>query len=394
MRFLLFDEGTVETLAYFSKRIAKELKRLGHEVLVFDIQDDTRQMPELIAYLKNRTVVLLTFNFGGLQREAIFYDEEQRLLWNQYEVLCVNIIVDHPLYYYKELNELPNRYLQFCIDEGHAEYMKNFYPRVTLGKTMPLAGSAYNEKSGEYKKIAERTYEVSFTGNYTPPEEFEQYITRAGLEYEQFYRGILNEFREHPERELNQVFISHIEREMGKLPSSQMTQAVHSLMFLDMWIRFCFRGEAIRLLTEAGITVHTFGAGWNLLKTEGKSHLICHGSQVTEGCLDALGNTKLSLNVMPWFKRGAHDRIYNSMINGAVCITDTSEYLITTLQNGENAVFYELSRLGDLPEQVELLLHDEDKMQRIADGGYRHVIQTHTWEQYTEELLKQINAAL
>lgn len=386
MHFLLFDEGTVETLSYFSKRIARELSLLGHEVRFFDIVDQTKKIPELLAYLKNNKVILLTFNFGGLQREAIFYDEKGRLFWNKYDVFCINIIVDHPLYYYKELKELPKHYLQFCIDEGHESYMRTYYPHVQIGGTLPLAGSDC-ANGMELKPIFKRTIDVAFTGNYTPPERFEQYITRLDAEYERFYRAILAEFREHPERELDEVFTSHIKTEMGELPADQMTQAFHSLMFLDMSIRFFYRGEVIRLLTEQGITVHAFGAGWDLLETKGKENLICHGSQNTEGCLQALSDTKLSLNVMPWFKQGAHDRIYNSMLNGAVSVTDTSRYLHKTLKQNENVVFYELSELEKLPDQVKQLLANEDQMQRIAKEGYQHVMQNHTWKQYTKFLI-------
>ncbi|MGN0506074.1 MAG: glycosyltransferase [Lachnospiraceae bacterium] len=416
MRFLLFDGGTVETLEYFLKCIAAELKAAGKEVFTFQVEDETTRLPQLEEYVKQGDVVLITFNFHSLQHEAIFYKERQ-LLWNRYQVLCVNIVVDHPLYYYKELKDLPERYVQLCIDKGHEEYMRRYYPQVLLGKTMPLAGSnmweaeaaggkqadLHNSESGvwnrgqesrPYKSMEERTKAVSFVGNYTPPKQFEQYITRLDDEYEAFYRGMLDDFMVHPWKETHEVFEEHIRREMGELSGEEMLLANHNLMFLDLYIRFYFRGEVIRLLTESGIPVHVYGAGWELLETKRKDLLFCNGSQTSAQCLKVLADTKISLNVMPWFKQGAHDRIYSSMLSGAVSVTDTSRYLTKTLSDGTNVVFYELSELAMLPEVVHTLLGEEEKLQQIADAGYEFASERHTWKQYTRELLTLIESVI
>ncbi len=419
MRFLLFDGGTVETLEYFSKCIAKELRAAGEEVFTFQVDDETTELPRLTEYIKQKDTVLITFNFHGIQHEAIFYTEQDRsvcgrerilfqekeLLWDKYQVLCVNIVVDHPLYYYKELKDLPERYLQICIDKGHEDYMRMYYPDVALGKSVPLAGSNVweAEEIGEqvaapsccaggspYPLIAERTKTLSFVGNYTPPRQFEQYITRLGEEYEAFYRDMLEDLMEHPWREMHEVFAEHTKREMGELSAEEQLLADHNLMFLDLYIRFFFRGETVRMLTENGIAVHAYGAGWELLDTKGKELLSCNGSQTSAGCLNVLADTKLSLNVMPWFKQGSHDRIYSSMYSGAVSVTDTSRYLQQTLSDGKNVVFYELFKLSELPETVHTLLADENKLQRIADAAYSYVTKEHTWKKYTKELIASI----
>ena len=91
---------------------------------------------------------------------------------------------------------------------------------------------------------------------------------------------------------------------------------------------------------------------------------------------------------MPWFKDGAHDRIFNTMLNGAVCVTDSSIFLDTILQDGENAALYSLDSLGRLPEMIKGLLDDPMRMQRIADTGYQMAKNGHTWEHRAEEIMK------
>jgi spore maturation protein CgeB len=114
--------------------------------------------------------------------------------------------------------------------------------------------------------------------------------------------------------------------------------------------------------------------------------------ELSFGCLEALADSRLSLNVMPWFKDGAHDRIFNSMCNGAVCITDHSKYLDEILTPDENIIFYDLKQLDKLPEIFENALNDTDKLERIQKNAFNFANREHTWyaraKQLHNELLK------
>lgn len=106
----------------------------------------------------------------------------------------------------------------------------------------------------------------------------------------------------------------------------------------------------------------------------------------SEGCLKKLCQTKLSLNVMPWFKNGAHDRIFNTMLNGSVCLTDSSIYLDEILHDGKDCRLYSLKEMEWLPEIAKELLADPDRMQAVADGGYELAKAGHTWAHRAKEL--------
>lgn len=401
----MFDKGITETLAYFSACIANELEASGYPVFRFAIEDKTQQLQELLRFLKQGKATLITFNFHGIQQEAIFYDENLRLLWDVYEVCCVNIVVDHPLYYWKRYAGLPERYVQLCIDGDHEEYMKKYYPEICILPFLPLAGNApehpvleaeenTEKNTGGIPNVwencilqRERPYEIVFAGNYTPPQEFEPLLCRNGAEYEQFYRNILHDFFTHPDKSLNEVFEWHIRKNMGNLSEAEMTQAFHYLMFLDMYVRFYYRGEAVRLLTEAGIPVHIFGKGFERLKTRCPEHLILHGGTDSRGCVEAFSRAKISLNVMPWFKKGAHDRIYSSMLCGAAVLTDTSEYLEQEFADKKLLNFYQLEQLEKLPELANGLLSDEEQLCFQAEEGFRYANEHLTWKQFTRKLL-------
>ena len=230
--------------------------------------------------------------------------------------------------------------------------------------------------------------DLVFAGNYEPPENFNVYIERIDDEYTAFYMGVINELKEHPDRLLEDVMKKHILREIPEATFEEIRETLGNIIFLDMYIRFFFRGEVIRILAGAGLKVHVFGSGWEKLTCGKKENIIIGGSLDSLGCLKKIAEAKISLNVMPWFKDGAHDRIFNTMLNGAVCVTDSSIYLDTILKDGENAALYSLNSLESLPEIIKGLLDSPERMQRIADAGYQMARNGHTWEYRAEEIMK------
>ncbi len=412
MKRILLFEPSVETLHFFSDRLAEEYIELGYDVRVIRIHEPFFGLKSLTEFIIPHETLMITFNFHGIQREAIFHTADGVLLWDLYDVACINIIVDHPFYYYEELRYLPKRYLQICIDEDHTGYMHRFYPDIQCGATMPLAGCTYRTDFGSGSScseqedvidpaslfpkvmempapivpIARRSTGVVFTGCYTPPDFFLPYMKRNGAEYDAFYHGILDDLLAEPDQCIHTVYLRHLNRELPELTEEELKNVMNKMIFLDLWIRFTFRGNAIRTLLDADIPVHCIGAGWDKLPTKHKEKLTHTEYSDTKVCLKALSEAKISLNVMPWFKRGAHDRIYSSMLNGAVCVTDGSEYLYRHFKDRDTLCYYSLKELHRLPEIVTDLLARPDTMEGIATRAYAYAKEHLTWKQFAKEL--------
>ena len=413
MKRLLLFQPSVETLHFFSDRLAEEYVKMGYEVRLIRIHEPFFGTKKLIDFIVPHETLMITFNFHGIQREAIFHTPEGELLWDKYDVACINIIVDHPFYYYEELKYLPKRYLQICIDGDHTDYMKQFYPEIVPGETMPLAGCAYRESFGggtplslredvtdparlipnlmgeslPILSIAECSTPVVFTGCYTQPDFFLPYMSRNGAEYDAFYHGILDDLLADPDQCIHTVYLRHLNRELPELSTEDLRNVMNKMIFLDLWIRFTFRGKAIQTLADADIPVHCIGAGWETLAIKNKNRLTYTEYSDTQVCLKAISEARLSLNVMPWFKRGSHDRIYSSMLNGAVCVTDKSQYLLEHFSDGDTLRYYDLKNLSALPVIVTNLLNHPDEMQQIADRARLYAQEHLTWKQYAEKLI-------
>ena len=97
---------------------------------------------------------------------------------------------------------------------------------------------------------------------------------------------------------------------------------------------------------------------------------------------------KLSLNVMPWFKRGFHDRIPSSMLQKAVSVTDSSSYIGAQFTDKEDLLLYNLKGIEAIPELMANVLENEKKLSEIAERGYTVAKKKHTWQQRYELLQK------
>ena len=93
---------------------------------------------------------------------------------------------------------------------------------------------------------------------------------------------------------------------------------------------------------------------------------------------------------MPWFKDGAHDRDFNSILNGTVSVTDTSKYLCGELKEGQGVCYYDLAHMEKLPELVRDLLADDARREEIVRAGIPVVEEKHTWIRRAHQLLEWI----
>lgn len=385
MKKLLFFTGDIETQGYFSLQIAEAMRALGHQVFIYDLSKPWESTEQFFRFFEKGNTALINFNFHGMSGEPYFLDENDTTMWEALDIPSYNIVVDHPMYYHHFLEKVPANYHHISIDKNHETYMRRFFPEIENGPFLPLAGTKlYPRKSNV--PIACRKYDVTMVGNYCVPSTFDKYITRIDDEYTAFYHGMIDDLMINPDKTVEEVAEAHLLEELAEVPEEELKKAMAALTFIDLYVRYSFRGRAVQELADAGIQVHVFGDGWQRLDCRHPENLIIMNGLTSEGCLKKLCQTKISLNVMPWFKNGAHDRIFNSMLNGAVCLTDSSIYLDEILHDGRDCRLYSLAEMECLPEIAEELLSDPDRMQAIADDGCELAQAGHTWAHRAETL--------
>lgn len=387
-KLVLFTHG-IETLWYFSLQLGKAFEKLGYEVFYFDQCHTYDSLSRLIDFCEPGVTAAVSFNFDGCSGEDYMVDVHGINFFEAREIPFINIVVDHPFYYHKFLPFLPADYTQVSIDREHMAYLHRFFPAIKRGPFMPLAGtSLWTEET--LPGWEERTTEVVFTGNYTPPDRFERDITRIDDEYTAFYHGIIDDFIAHPHMDMTQGITKHLWEEVEDITEEGIREIMPNMIMIDLYVRHYFRGEVVKQLADAGVRVTCFGAGWDQLPCRHPENIICGGLVDSAACLLELSRARISLNVMPWFKDGAHDRVFNSMLNGAVCFSDPSRYLQEELEDGRDVIFYGLDDLGQLAERVRTLLRDREQWERIHRHAYRTAEKRHTWADRAYRLHSEI----
>lgn len=405
IRRIVMVAGGVETLEYFAIQMAERFRELGYSVFFYQLKDEAGSARKLRKFVRTGETALVTFNFQGLEKEEGVYREGIGYVWEEYRIPCYNIAADHPYFYDDRLCDLPADYHHISIDRCQESYFREFYPEYHSQGFLPLAGTELHENqsgggepagSGQRETrlgvavlredmaagdgAAEREYDVLLTGNYTTVSFFEPYINWINEEYAAFYRGIIDDLIAHPHQTVEEAGIRHCEREMGKTPYDELRIAFHKMIFIDMYVRNYWRGAAVRTLVNDGIRVDVVGKGWEELDgVERPECLVIHPQTDSLACLRMISRAKVSLNVMPWFKDGAHDRVFNSILNKTVCVTDPSRYLREELSEGEGICYYELERLNGLPGIVKRLLGDPGLREEIVAAGIGKVRERHTW---------------
>ncbi|MBE5870449.1 MAG: glycosyltransferase family 1 protein [Lachnospiraceae bacterium] len=392
MKKIIMFKGDIETQGYFSEQMAKCFRKMGHEVLVYDLERPWEYTGKLLRFVQRNHTVVISFNFHGMCGEAQFMDEEGNWFWDAFRIPCYNIVVDHPMFYYNLLSLRPKDYHQISIDREHQRFMNRFFPEVDADLFLPLAGTPLKE-DGSYKRWQERRFDVVMTGNYGAPERFDKFINRNGEEYAAFYRGMIEELLASPDKCVTQVCMEHIRRQIPQVTEAELKETMPNITFIDLYVRHARRRDVVRTLVDAGIRVHVFGGRWDEMECDHPENLINEGARDSQGCLEAISDAKISLNVMPWFKEGAHDRIYNSMLNGAVSLTDSNGYLDSILLDGLNCRIYQGTRLEKLPQIVRELLNDPGKSQQIADAGFCMAASGHRWADRCQVLHDLIESA-
>ncbi len=389
MKKIIMFDGEIETQQYFTYRMREEFEKLGHEVYTFNLSKTGESLTGLMRFVEKGNTAVVCFNFHGITPGDIFYDERDgSWFWDDLKITCYNIVVDHPFYYHRFLETAPKRYVHISIDRKHDAYMQRYFPYKLRIPFLPLAGTEYHPEG--YLPVSERKTDIVFTGNYSAPHKFDKYINRLGDEYAAFYQGIIDELLEYPDRTLEDVAEKHIRREIPEVTEDELRETMGNMIFLDLYVRSYFRGKAVQVLADAGLKVEVFGGGWEDLECAHPENIINGSSVNSEVCLRKISEAKVSLNVMPWFKDGAHDRVFNTMLNGALLVTDGSIYLREILKDGENCILYDLKDMEQMPGRVKALLADEERLQQVIDKGYETAKRGHTWAHRADFLSRLI----
>lgn len=393
-RFLLFyagnEKGYYQDTKYFTSEISGELCRRGHQVFVCDLARGTHDAAALETYLAKGVDAVLTFNGEALQKEELWQ------LWNELGALVVNILMDPPFHMdLRPYMESPcmEQYLLLCPDENHVEYVKRYFPQVKHVEFMPHGGTSVDRSPIPWR---EKRLDLLFSGTYTRPEAFLDAMGQT-MKPEDFkiYAGMGKRLLEDSSLSVEQVVEETLFSDHCPLTPGRIDGAIAGMSLLDGWVRMIMRERVVTTLVNGGVDLYVLGDGWqNCPCAKNKRlHSLTKERIPLSDTLAWMENARINLNVMPWFKAGSHDRVFNAMLRGSIALTDPSSYFQKHFRDRESIVYYSLNELEKLPEIVHSLLAHPDQAEAIARNGYKKAV-AFNWENYVDELLMKIGICL
>lgn len=381
MKRLLFFVGAYDTLDLFSAELQKGFALLQYEILVFQIQDMAGSLAKLAEFIKKPVQAMITFNNLGLHMEL----EQGKNIWDQLRIPCVNILVDHPFCYHQAMQTLPLQTAVLCIDRNHMKYLGRFYPQI------PVTGCLYHagiEAVSKRRPIADRRIDVLYAGGFS--RSFAEHIIPDFSQYTEFdakavcqdaYDAMIG----HPSKTTEQALEESLLAAGVSVTDDRLKAILADLHFIELYAVSYYRETVIRTLVEAGIRVTIYGAGWDRCDWITNPYVEYGGKIPAYRVLEKMGDAKIVLNTMTWFKDGTHERVFNGMLQGAAVVSDRSMAL-QELSDGSDMLLFGLDEIERLPKLVKGLLSNPAAAQNMADHGYERAKKHHTWAIRAQEL--------
>lgn len=379
---IIFFKGIIETLDYFANELYKAAIEMDFDCYMADAQNPESFGGEAFYnFLRQDNCVFITFNQIG----TLLYDSEDNNIWEKYGIQIYDIMVDHPRNYTMALINPLSVLNILCIDNNHVNYIKEFYPDVK-NITFLAHGGAEEKSIISYE---DRKIDVLYMGSCQ--QEITSFPIIGILEDggRELYSFAISLLLQNHTFTVEDAILEYFTQHKCSINKQQLLDIYDLCAFhIETYVRRYFKQIAIRELDKLGINVEIYGDNWEAKDYSFGANINIHRRVSSKECNDLAGNAKICLNFMPWFKHGTSERVFNSMLNQSVCVSDTSVYLEGQFTDGENIVFFDLNNPLQMAYDVKFLLDNPEVARRIAQNGYNVAKEQCTWKQRLKEILQ------
>ena len=140
---------------------------------------------------------------------------------------------------------------------------------------------------------------------------------------------------------------------------------------VDMYIRGYYRNYYISAALESNAEVTVCGANWeksNFINNK-KFHYLGSCETMEQAYINMV-NSKIIINIMPWATIGFHDRLVNTLLCQAVCLTNRNKKVDEIFKDGEELIAVGLQDKKKIIDSINRIIHDDDLGAQIAYNGY------------------------
>ncbi|MEE1250965.1 MAG: glycosyltransferase [Lachnospiraceae bacterium] len=365
-----------QSYQYFAEKLGTELEKQGCNVTFFRTAETPFEQLEQFCGTSFDAV----FEFNSDLPRAQMEDDSYFL--DHIDAPFFDIILDHPLYHHESLKQKLSNFHVLCLDQNHKKYIEENYPHIKSVHQIFLSG----EESTSYIPLKKRPIDILFTGTYTPANEVWDAVHLAPA----FLRKNITDLIDMMLSDSTLTLESAVRKlipDTDSLIFENFPLHISSFFLVDTYLRAYYREELIKTIVHANLPLTICGANWDKfsLFSAGKDQNITFLPSVSfKDTFALMGQAKITLNLMPLFKQGLHDRIPSSMLNHSVCVTDKTSYLEEHYTHEKELAFYDITNLSTLPGLLTDLLSNSAKAEQISECGYQYAKKYTSWSKIGE----------
>jgi len=362
---------------YFVIDLSAELKKLGFNVLIVS---PTVFNKKLTTFLADSTLYFI-FGMNGWGFESL----SKHILNKTLNVPFIAYLLDHPLYHSNRIdfNISSNRFIVSCVDLNHLKDLETFFKGNFQTAFIPQGAKLPSNLLKNRLPMEKRPIPLLFAGSYMDENLYRKEWNNHILSkvFDEISERAIYQNKDSVLLTANQVFA-----EKGLpfgIPEDKVL--IYYLNQIDLFIRAKRRREVLETVAPLNITI--YNEKWSYLKKLGA--LVKPSINYAE-LLRILSQTKITLNILPNYVYGGHERIFNSLLSGSVCFSDRNEFLDNNFQNKREILLYNLNNTKMITDTLTYYLNQNNLLANIVRNGQQKVMKEHTWRQRAKTLLKEV----
>ena len=375
MRFLLFY-GSVDSLNHYTDAIEMRLRELEHETYIVDtVKFDENEVLKWVSATVHGAIL-----FDGIG----FWMKE---LFDKLHIPVINILVDHPMTFGYCMKSPPQKYIQFSPDEYHVEFSKRFY-NIENTFFLPHMGTLFEKNRDTFivKEIP-----LLFGGWYKPYNESYQIIkSNYPDKIKLLFFEVITLLLERNYLPLEIAFEQCLENLGWEISDKQLASALRLAKPVDEFIRMYYRSRVLETIIKSGMPITIIGAGWEKFAPASMKNVHRLSRVNFKDMEQYMQRAEIVLNVMPWFKAGTHERIFNALLCGACPFTDSNPWLLEHFPEKEMCMYYSLGELDRIPMQIYDLHNDASLRAKVISQGKEYVLRDYSSEKIVDIILRKL----
>lgn len=372
MRIIVYKGGAqYNAMNRFSEQLAEGFISWGHEVDVIDLlklKED--HGVALKAALQKKPNLAIGFNGQGSE----LHTPDNKSIYEMDACHYLGLLLDHPAFHAGRVVRSATPAIFGVVDLTHIDYLKDVVPQH------PVFFAPHGGIQSPDFKNNERPIDILFCGTGMDAEKERQDWLLYPTSYQSILEEAYAEFLKQPQAWENLIIQGATKRHLY-IPANIMAAMI---VQLEIVMRADYRLKILKALDKAGVKVTIMGNGWEYAKFK---HHELHPSVEFYDALKLICKSKIALNASPQYFTGTHERVFASMLNGAVAVTSNSQYYRKHFKETEHYIGYDLKTLPETIDTMRELLETPKELNEIRQSALKIAMRDHTWKSRAHEFL-------